>query len=412
MNNKIVVIIDAFSGGKYLAKLLKKNGFNLIHVLSKEGKGTYKAHPDYLEFEDYIDFANENWKSLLNILSNYNIKAIIPGAEEGVYVAEKLASILNLPSNDPKTTILRRDKSLMQLTLKKYGLDTIAEIVFEKHNYLDKLESFNNYPSILKPVDDGGSINVFECHNKEQVIQKARKLFNSNNSMAQSITRLILQEKINSKEFIVNTFTTNREHFITDIWSYRKTYIENGGVIPEMVSLESLDIYYKKFIPYISRILEALNVENGASHIEIFYDEKEFRLVELGARVMGGDFDDDVWNNVTSISQAGAILKVLEKNTLTQDMFYTKAKCSLVLFPSYVNGIIEQVLDLEDIKTRCQSLYKYQIFVKKGDTLNVAKDDTGPYLAFFILINEDQNIFQRDLDYIESLRNTLVRVDK
>lgn len=327
-----IIIVDAFSGGKYLAKILKKNGFNLIHVLSKEGKGTYKTHPDYLEFEDYIDFANEDWKNLLNTLSNYNIKAVIPGAEEGVYVAEKLASILNLPGNDPKTTILRRDKSLMQLTLKKYGLDTITEIVLEKYDYLNKLESFNNYPSILKPVDDGGSINVFECHNKEQVIQKARKLFNSNNSMAQSITRLILQEKINSKEFIVNTFTTNGEHFITDIWSYKKTYIENGGIIPEMVSLESLEIYYKKFIPYISRILEALNVENGASHIEIFYDEKHFRLIELGARVMGGDFDNDIWNNITSISQAEAILKTLEKSILTQDMFYTKAKCSLVYF--------------------------------------------------------------------------------
>ena len=256
----------------------------------------------------------------------------------------------------------------------------------------------------------GGSINVYHCKDKRQVVKYSTMLFGSKSIMNNPINKLLLQEKINGKEFIINTISIENKHFITDMWSYKKKYIKNGGVIIERVFLEDYKNYYKEFVTYINSVLSALGVEYGASHIEVFYTDKGLRLIELGARIMGGEFDRALWSRISSISQVDAISKILNNEKLEQNMFFRKARFCFVLFPSYEKGIVEDVLELSNIKHDCKSLYKYKVLVKKGDSLDVAKDDEGPFLASFMLINNNDEIFKKDLKYIESLENKFIRI--
>ncbi|MCF6766502.1 ATP-grasp domain-containing protein [Thiotrichales bacterium 19S3-7] len=409
MNNDYVVIVDAFSGGKYLTQVLSKAGFHLIHLLSEEGAQYYKGHPESVFFVEKLDLKARNIKDILTDLSKYNVKAVVPGCESGVYTAELLSNKLSLPSNEMSTSQIRRDKALMQQAIKSNGLKSIKEQVICEDSINEILSNFDSYPAIIKTIDEGASINVYMCTNKVDAFRIINKLINSQSVFGKPIKKVLIQEKLNGIELIVNTISTKGSHFITDIWKYEKTYIDGGGVIADLVILDDLS-YSESFYEYVYGSLDAVGISNGLSHMELFNDNDSFTLVEVGARIMGGDFDAKLWNTVTSLSQAEALSMHLKGEHLTQDLFYKKANCCLLLYPSYTEGVISEIIDLGAALKNCTSVHKYECFAKVGDYLQIAKDDRGPYIAMVILINTDEFEYRKDLEYAKTLRKQLVKI--
>ena len=126
VNNKIIVIVGAYSTGQYLAPAFISRGYQCVHI--QPGKIINPYFLDSFRQQDFIK--NLVWdaddEQIIQELAEFEVKAIIPGSEMAVLLADSLSQKLSLPTtNDPKLSIARRNKYEMQRALERSGIDSI-----------------------------------------------------------------------------------------------------------------------------------------------------------------------------------------------------------------------------------------------------------------------------------------------
>ncbi len=407
---KYAIIVNGFSSGKLIFEELQNKNIPCIHVLTPEGAGSYQRHPEGYLFN--IDFLDNDWEALLDKLSLYSIGYVFPGCEEGVCVAEELALKLGLPGNHPMTTEFRRDKRIMQEIIQKYNLSGIKQqLVADASQCLSALNDIGSLPVIVKPVNDGGSINVYVCNTVEQVRINVEKLLAGYNSMGQPITHVLIQEMLQGAEYIVNTVTLHDKHYITDVWRYNKTYILGGGVIATRVRLiDPQNI--PQLIDYTKQVLDALEVTFGAAHTEVMIKSEKINLIETAGRIMGGGFTKEAWELMLTHNQVEALIAChVQPEALKTMEFKVKNYACLVLLPIFTAGKILRISDIDELKSRISSVYVFQQFVAVGDVVDVTRDDTGPYAGFMLLISDTNEGLESDLTIVAEFEKQFLTVE-
>jgi biotin carboxylase len=154
---------------------------------------------------------------------------------------------------------------------------------YEKDNFLN--DECLEFPLIVKPTDRSGSRGVTKVNSiveANKAILKA--LDNSINK------RVIVEEFIQSdREFSVEFISYNGIHYpivITDKVTTREPFfVEIAHHQPANIPNEIAEKIYKVTID----VLNALQINNGASHTEVYLlDSDEIRVVECAGR-MGGE---------------------------------------------------------------------------------------------------------------------------
>ena len=106
MDNKIIIIVDGYSNGRFFAPGFKARGYSCVHVQSRTKipeilMSTFRKD-DYLE--QFIHLGNI--KETLSQLQKYDILCVIPGAETGVELADQLSEKMGLLSNGTDSSII------------------------------------------------------------------------------------------------------------------------------------------------------------------------------------------------------------------------------------------------------------------------------------------------------------------
>lgn len=196
------------------------------------------------------------------------------------YIAEKL----NLIGNSLTSTLISTDKFEMRKALLNKGISCPRFGFYEKAEFRNT-EGFE-FPLIVKPTDRSGSrgvTKVYDITSANKAIEKA--LNNSINN------RVIVEEFIEGdREFSVEFISFNGEHHplaITDKVTTREPYfVEIEHHQPANISETAAEKIYQTTI----KVLNALEIKNGASHTEVYLlDNGDVRVIECAGR-MGGDF--------------------------------------------------------------------------------------------------------------------------
>lgn len=292
-----ILIVDAFSSGKLLAKCAFKRDINLYHLISgteyPENYMRDMAESEKMPYKKtYRLSPGKNIDDIIDELKSKNFVAVMPGAEVGVTTAEVIAQKLGLPTNDKETTLARRNKYLMQKALKDNNLNNIPML---KTGSLDEaVEFFKNSKKgkiVLKPLADASSENVFVCNTEKQVKECFSKVINTKSSYGDLNSNVLLQEFIEGNEYVVNCVSRHGHHVVTDMYLYNKFQ-----VIDEKTGLGNIvyDVHYllKEFDQdivknYVFKVLDCLGIKYGASHMELKISETGPILIEVGARMMG-----------------------------------------------------------------------------------------------------------------------------
>ncbi|HBN22201.1 MAG TPA: hypothetical protein DD412_03085 [Holosporales bacterium] len=119
---EVIIVVDGISTGRYLAPLFLESGYDVVHVSSNLGKklNVPFKEQDYFKAFEESDMLVEEIKSLNKI-----VKAVVPGCESGIDLAEKLQRDFNLPRNKLDPSHSTRHKFYMQERLRQAGLPTI-----------------------------------------------------------------------------------------------------------------------------------------------------------------------------------------------------------------------------------------------------------------------------------------------
>ena len=200
-----------------------------------------------------------------------------------ILTANYLQRKFNKPANPEITDQIGTNKYKMRLAFLKNGVLCPKFILCSKVPSQKRLKKFT-FPLIIKPVDRSGSRGIYKVDNYEQI----RKVFNE--SKKQSFTKkAIVEEYIDGEEYSAECISFNGKHKLLAVTKKYTTgephFIETGHDEPSKLSKKVIT----KIEQEIYRALDALCVQNGASHTEFKLDENGiFHIIEIGPR-MGGD---------------------------------------------------------------------------------------------------------------------------
>lgn len=294
INNKIILIVGAYSTGQYLAPAFISKGYQCIHV--QPGATISSFYLDSFKQHDFIK--NLIWEgddeTIIQDLSKFDIKAVIPGSEIAVLLADRLSQKLSLPTtNEPSLSIARRNKYEMQKALEHAGINSIP--VFKTHtceaifNWL-KIQCIQ-YPIVLKPLASAGTDGVSICQNQEEVQLAFNELIDTVNALGENNNELLVQPYLHGIEYVVNTVSSNGKHYVTEIIRVNKITINSSPVYDyaEVLSPIEHELLHELLSEYIKKVLDAVGIQFGAGHSEMMLvNETTPILIEIAARPIGG----------------------------------------------------------------------------------------------------------------------------
>ncbi|WP_144753073.1 ATP-grasp domain-containing protein [Bartonella saheliensis] len=285
--SKTILIVDPFSTGALYAPALQKLGYTCYGVISQPAPFSH-----FMLSYQGEGMAEAKLHSIDEIKQRFpvgTIKAVIAGAERGIYCAEQLAAYYGCPGNNPSTTDWRRKKAAMQKRLCENGLSYIRSKILTKDDCaLNDFESLSGY--VIKPNDSAGSDGVLFFSNREEVAAWISEIdWTQKNIFGVPNEAYLLQERLKGEEYIVDAIVKGEAIKICALSRYKKG-IHNGSafVYESLDVLDAQDPLYAALISYAKQCIRAVGIEYGPAHMEIMQTARGPVMIEVGARLHGG----------------------------------------------------------------------------------------------------------------------------
>lgn len=245
------------------------------HVFAWEDGAVAKDNADY-----FYPVSITEKKEILKIVKEVDVKGIISIASDiAMPTVNYIANELKLVSNSNYSTEISTNKIKMRRILTINNLPSPKQI-----EDLDKLNNIQ-YPVIVKPSDRSGSRGINKVFNYNELL---KAIANANEVSFEN--QSIVEEYIDGTEYSVEFISQKGKHLLLQITEKITTgapnFVERAHIAPARIS-KKLEQDIKKVI---SRSLDVLKIENGASHSELkITPEGEIKIIEIAGR-MGGDF--------------------------------------------------------------------------------------------------------------------------
>ena len=205
------------------------------------------------------------------------------GSDLAMLTVNYVAGKLGLPCNSMECTRVSTNKYEMRKAFLKAGVPVPR---FVKADGMTDRSEFAelHLPVIVKPTDRSGSRGITKLESwdgLEEAVQAAAE--------CSFEKKAIVEEYLTGEEFSCECISFKGTHHFLAVTKKYTTgsphFIETGHMEPSGLSEEQTGCVKKA----VFQALDALGVENGASHTEFMMDEEGcVKIIETGAR-MGGD---------------------------------------------------------------------------------------------------------------------------
>lgn len=409
-NKKAFVVVDGYSTGRFLAPFINANGYSSIHLQSCEN-----IIPSYLSSFTESNFIKNivydgDIKPILDHLKNFDIMAVIPGSETGVYLADLLSNSLGLNfSNSLQLSIARRNKFEMVNCLVKHNIPHAKSFQSNNLNEIIKwVNKYQKFPVVIKPLSSAGSDGVKICNNVAEITNAFNGIINLSDIFNEINTIVMVQQFLDGQEYIVNTVSQFGKHVVVDIWRKFKNKVEGIPINDFAEIIAPSEQAYEALTTYIFKVLDALEMKFGAGHSEVMMTSNGPILVETAAR-LEGSIDPSAVNEAVDCNQ----VKCLVDSYINKDKFLqTYSSTNLIkkyvrhtfLVSSCDGGIIKQP-DLQPI-INLPSFHSISFRFELGRTL-VKTTSLADFPGFVYLISEDKQQVEKDYKILREYEKTL-----
>lgn len=310
-----VVVVDPFSTGVNLAATVLKYGYKLIMLFSEldspvsklVAKGNNMNPTLMIQHNNRNPNQEEALQATLSELekSGDPILAIIPGAETGVELAERLASRFGTRSNGEDFIHTRRNKFNMQEALRAAGVlaafQAFCKTEAEAQHFVESLKKKLQgapFRCVVKPNQSTGTDSVHLCRSEEEVIQAFHAVHGQINGLSQINDGALCQEYLDGTEFVVDGVSRDGVFKVVAVWECDKRSVNGANFVFFGMKLrDSSDADVRVLIEYSKKVVAALGIFQGPSHLEIKLTSSIVNgevhyapcLVESATRCHGGE---------------------------------------------------------------------------------------------------------------------------
>jgi biotin carboxylase len=424
-SKEAVVIIDPYSTGCCVAEEILKRGYSVLalwtkgfapemklHVPLSVGKITYNAEVD--EAENLADTVSAVYKAA----GKLRVVACIAGGEAGVDLADALSERMKLRTNGTRIPN-KRDKKLQAELVAKAGLRAARQACGAKFSDVEEFLKTEAYPVVLKPVESAGSDGVKLCHNFEEAKEHFNVLMSSQMVNGGSCPAVLCQEFLRGKEYVVDHVSRDGKHKTVMIWLYDKRPANGSAFVYfGCVPIDSSSPEAKLLIPYVRRVLDALDIKNGPSHGEVMMTNDGPCLVEMNCRAHGGDGN---WRPLCRALTGGysQVESTVDSYLDSRQFMITpdkppspfKASGQEVILVSFSRGVVKSTPGFTEI-SKLESFVYLETGVRPGSFVDYTVDlFTG--IGSVILMHQDEKILERDMNRIRQMEkeNLLLEYD-
>lgn len=290
---KYAIIVDPLSTGQEYPPAFRAAGVATVAVLtSPEPAEAFAAswHPENMA---HVHIWRGDDAALADELRGYDPVCVIPGAETGVEVADRLVEQL-LPGtgNVPALGAARRDKWQMYQALRRTGLPHLRQLNAatpdEVKIWLDET-GLTEHRLVLKPPKSMGTDNVHIVGAGADWRPAFDAILGEVNKAGIRNDTVLVQEFADGPEFLVDSYSVDGEHGLVDVCRYTKVmHGDRIGIYDCVDFLAPDDPDVAAVWPYVRDVLEAVGIRNGCGHTEVVLTPDGPRLLEIAARPAGG----------------------------------------------------------------------------------------------------------------------------
>jgi len=296
----LVVVVDPVSTGACLAHQLASDGYPLVCVWSDMCPDTVKAHTKAgteVEYVAKLQYCpKDGGKATLAALQQLGqIRDVLVGCETGVLCADVLAAALGVRGNGSELSTVRRNKWHQIEAVRAAGLDAPLQRLARSKEDVEEFLSSAALPApfgaVVKPVDGAGSDGVFICSSADAVREAFRKLEGTHNVLGLRNNEVLLQEYLRGDEYVIDTVSRDGQHKCVALWKYDKRAANGAPVVYFGMRLLGVEAQpeLEGMIAYVEGVLNAIGIRNGAMHTEVKLEARGPVLIEVNARLHGGE---------------------------------------------------------------------------------------------------------------------------
>lgn len=290
-----IAFVDPIISSTYLATELHKYPIKTTAVFSltelSEEEKRHRFHPELFDNVIYVpDYTDENVLAAANDLKKLGVQYVFYGYEASVPFADKVSKLV-CPhhSNDISSAESRFDKYEMQEALRKAGILSIKQLkVVNKQLTAQQLATLKtwDFPVIVKPTNSSVSIGVKECASVDetkQFIEESEHIL----LHAAIADTYVVQEQLIGNEYIVDSFSLDGDHRIVSVHRYEKIIFSGHPIYRYLEIIDPQSAEWRTCVDYTVTALNALGLNNGFGHTELFLTKQGPCLVEVNPRISG-----------------------------------------------------------------------------------------------------------------------------
>ena len=197
-------------------------------------------------------YERDTYEETLEAVRKFDPLLIVPGTEDGVILAAKLSHDLGLLCNPIENIDAITLKNEMHNKIKEKGLRSIrGHVVSSVEEAIEFYDSEKFDEVVVKPLYSAASVGVRICLNRDEMISSVNELLHSKGVYGNDLNEVLIQERINGEEYIINTVSCNGIHRVTTIWKYTKVKTPEGGFVYDtMESVNHLGLGESELVEY------------------------------------------------------------------------------------------------------------------------------------------------------------------
>ena len=418
---KNIIVVECISTGKNFIEDIINRGYNpiVLHLKNSNTESGKKFGEHVLEeykqipYEFDMIYEKDTFEKTLEEVKKFNPILIVPGNERGVVLATRLSNKLGLLSNSIENLDAMTLKNEMHNRLAQRGLRYIkGKVINSLDDALEFYDSENLKEVVIKPTYSAGSASVRICLNRDEMIESINQIFDDVNYYGDEINEILIQERINGIEYIVNTVTHEGIHRVTLVWKYNKVRTSEGAIVYDSCeTVNELSLGEAEMVEYAYKVADALEIQYGPVHGEYMIDENGPVLIEVNCRPCGGSMPAEFLDRISGQHETDSILD----SYLKPKSFYGELNKKYSL---YAHGTLKFFITPKNIIARSSPIVNINTKLKAfhdsslvnstyHDMLFKKTEDLNTAAGYVFLVNENKTNVDHDLNFLRDLERNV-----
>lgn len=412
---KHIIVVDCISSGTNYIEDIVNRGYKpvILELLPgeanpKEYKQKMQSNYSRIEYEYDIIYEQDTYEKTLETVRKLDPLLIVAGSERGVILTSRLSNDLGLLGTPIKHLDSMTLKDKMHERLAEAGLRHIrGKVVSSIEEAIEFYDSQSLNEVVIKPIYSFCSVGVRICLSKDEMIESLKEIFNKNNAYGDENTELLVQERINGEEYIVNTTSCEGIPRLISMWKYEKIKTSEGAIVYDTInSVNSLNLGEAEMVEYAYDVVRSIGIEYGPVHGEYMIDDKGPVLIEVNCRPAGlsmkSEYLDMIFGQHDTDSILDSYLNPERFNEQRKQIYRPPGNGTVKLFIA-PEDILAKSVPMMNIAPKLKSYFDSTLHKINETELFVKTEDLNTTCGIVFLANTNRNAVDEDVEFLRSV---------